>query len=94
MPLTKLPYADRMEKLENKKIELRLNHIHDDLIKANNALKRDNCDAPTWKWLALELFKKLQSDEFPQKNKLVIKEKNIALSIARKAQIIINFPFP
>jgi hypothetical protein len=94
MPLTKLPYAERMEKLENKKIEQRLNHIHDDLIKANNALKKNNCDAPTWKWLAFELFKKLQSDEFPQKNKLVIKEKNIALSIARKAQIIINFPFP
>jgi hypothetical protein len=94
MPLKKLPYAQRIERLENYKFEYKLGLIHDDLIKANNALKQDNCDAPTWKWLALEHFKNLQCDEFPQKNKLVIREKNIALSIARKAQIIINFPFP
>lgn len=94
MPLTKIPYAERMEKIENSKIEHKLSLIHDDLIKANNALKKDNCDAHTWKWLALEHLKNLQSNEFPQKNKLVIKEKDIALVIARKAQIIINFPFP
>lgn len=91
MPLKKSTYSQRQEKKENISIEKQINDIHDDLIKAKKALLQGCDDAETWRWVALESFRKLQRDEFPQKNKLVIREKNIALYIAREAQAVINF---
>lgn len=91
MPSKKPTYAQRIEKNENTIIEKKIDRIHDDLMKAYRALKICHEDTQTWYWVAIESFKELQGNSFPQKNKLVIHEKNIALQVAREAQAIINF---
>jgi hypothetical protein len=91
MPLKKPTYAERIEKQTNLALEKKLISIHNDLMKAYKAMKNGNEDTATWYWVAMESFKSLQSDNLPQKNKMVLYEKKIALQIAREAQAIINF---
>ena len=84
MPPIKLTHKQRIQK----KIENSLIPIHNDLDKINNAL-HNSPNPETWRWAALDIFYTL-TNKFPTDSLKVEYEKERALAIARKAQVIMN----
>lgn len=83
----KLPYAERMLK---KQIGGRLDPIKRDLRRLYRAMMNgDRKSMSTWRWAALDTVRNLQVN-FPRCTE-VNSEIEYALSIAREAQISMNF---